>query len=369
MRVMLVAGTYPPDQCGIGDYTERLANALALRSAIEVGVLTTSTPERAANDTIEVIDAATQWAFSELPRVVNTTRTWKPDLVHIQYPSQGFFRRKLPSFLPLVFRFMGIRVVQTWHEPHRMRGLLHFLLQWAGANGMVFVRPNYLDMLPAIFRWCLKWREKIVIPNASALPLSLLDNTQRYSLRTQYMGGEGRHRRLVVFFGFLYPQKGVELLFDIADPSRDVLVIAGSVKDRAYVQQLAEIAYAKGWQAAQLHFTGFLSPEDAADLLAIADAVVLPFLTGGGDWNTSIHSALAQGTLVITTALPPRGDEPERNLFTAAPLDIGEMRAALDRLAGRRVVPASTEDQWQAIAKAHMAFYQRILRTSTSGNT
>jgi glycosyltransferase involved in cell wall biosynthesis len=170
----------------------------------------------------------------------------------------------------------------------------------------------------------------------------------------------------VVFFGFLYPSKGIELLFDIASPVSDFLIIAGAFKDKAYIRQLAGVAQAKGWREDQLHFTGFLSPQDAADLLTIPDAVVLPFLDGGGEWNTSIHSASAQGTLVITTAVPPRGDEPQRNLFTAAPSDICEMRAALDRLAGRRSTPTPVEAQWQGIATAHLDFYHQFTCSDVS---
>jgi glycosyltransferase involved in cell wall biosynthesis len=280
-------------------------------------------------------------------------------LVHIQYPSQGFFSRRMPSFLPLMCRLMGMRVIQTWHEPHRLRGVFHFLIQALGANGLIFVRANYLRMLPSLFRMLVKHLPQVVIPNAGALPVSSLDSAQRLQRRAQYVGTRGR---LVVFFGFLYPNKGIETLFEIANPATDSLVIAGATKDEAYARQLTEVARSKGWGDDQVRFTGFLSPHDAADLLAVADAVVLPFLGGGGEWNTSIHSALAQGTLVITTAVPSRGDEPSSNLYTAAPSAIGEMREALDRLSGRRIAPSSTEGAWQKIAEGHMAFYQLCLR-------
>ena len=365
MRILLVAGSYPPEPCGVGDYTEKLANSLAALKGVHVGVLITSAPGRISTHTspIELINVVEQWNFSELPRIIRAIRQWGPDLVHIQYPSQGFFFRRLPSFLPLLCRLIGIRVIQTWHEPHRMRGALHFLLQTLGANGLIFVRPNYLDMIPALFCRLIKHVHKAIIPNASSLPISSLDETKRLELRARYIGS---NKRLVVFFGFLYPSKGIELLFDIATPISDSLIIAGAVKDKEYMRQLVDVAQAKGWREDQLHFTGFLSPQDAADLLKIPDAVVLPFLDGGGEWNTSIHSALAQGTLVITTAIPPRGDEPKRNLFTAAPSDIYEMRAALDRLAGRRSAPISAETQWQRIATAHLDFYRRCTCSDVS---
>lgn len=251
---------------------------------------------------------------------------------------------------------MGITVIQTWHEPHRLRGVFHFLIQTFGAHGLIFVRPNYIAMLPPFFRKLIKLIRKTTIQNASALPVSFLERSQLLELRTKYLRSRNR---LVVFFGFVYPSKGIESLFDIANSSSDSLVIAGAIKDDAYARQLAERARVKGWCDDQCYFTGFLSPQEAADLLAAADAVVLPFIGGGGEWNTSIHSALAQGTLVITTAVPPRGDEALRNLFTAAPSDTNAMRTALDQLAGRRVAPLSCDTQWQVIASAHVAFYDR----------
>jgi glycosyltransferase involved in cell wall biosynthesis len=365
MRILLVAGSYPPEPCGVGDYTEKLANSLAALKDVHVGVLTTSASGRKSTKTspVELMEVVLNWNFSELPKLIREILQWKPDLVHVQYPSQGFFFRRLPSFLPLVCRLLGIKVIQTWHEPHRMRGALHFLLQTLGASGLIFVRPNYLDMIPALFCKVIKHIHKAIILNASSLPISLLDENKRLELRARYIGS---NKRLVVFFGFIYRSKGIEFLFEIANPVSDSLIIAGAVKDKEYMRQLADVAQAKGWREDQLHFVGFLSPQDAADLLKIPDAVVLPFLDGGGEWNTSIHSALAQGTLVITTAIPPRGDEPKRNLFTAAPSDIYEMRAALDRLAGRRSAPISAETQWQRIATAHLDFYRRCTCSDVS---
>lgn len=365
MRILLVAGSYPPEPCGVGDYTEKLANSLAALTGVHVGVLTTSASGRTSTSEsrVELLDVVGRWDLFELPKVIRAILDWKPDLIHIQYPSQGFIFGRMPSLLPVLCRSIGLKVIQTWHENYRIRGALEFLLQALGASGLIFVRPNYLDMLPALFGKLIKYLPQVIIKNASSLAASSLNEAQRLELRAKYIGP---YKRLVIFFGFIYPSKGIELLFDIANPISDSLIIAGGVKDNGYMHQLADVAQAKGWREGQFLFTDFLSPDDAADLLAIADAVVLPFLDGGGEWNTSIHSALAQGTLVITTAVPPRGDEPQRNLFTAAPSDIYEMRSALDRLAGRRGAPDSLETQWQSIAIAHLDFYRRCTCSDVS---
>lgn len=354
----MVAGSYPPEPCGVGDYTAKLVGALAQEKDVRVGVLTTSMVAREKVTDVELIEAARTWSSSEFMKLIRAIRSWKPDLVHLQYPSQGFFARKLPSVLPLACRLMGVRVVQTWHEPYRRGSLFNFLTQLMGVSGLIFVRPGYLAMLSPFFRKLAGRFPHVFIPNASALPVSSFDANERLSRRAELVADR---KRLVVFFGFLYPSKGIEDLFEIANPETDSLVVAGAVKDEAYLQRLRSTAYSKGWSERQVRFTGFLTPRDAADLLMAADAVVLPFLNGGGEWNTSIHSALTQGTLVITTAAAPRGDEPERNLYTAAPSSISEMREALNRLAGRRIAPMSTESFWGKIAAAHLDFYRQFL--------
>jgi hypothetical protein len=65
--------------------------------------------------------------------------------------------------------------------------------------------------------------------------------------------------------------------------------------------------------------TGFLAPEQAGRLLAAADAAVFPFLDGGGEWNSSIHGAAAQGTFVLATSMNKRGYDAAKNIYYAAP--------------------------------------------------
>lgn len=356
MRVLLVSGTFPPAHCGVGDYAEKLAMALAKQPGLEIGVLTTRQTNTSRADGVVIFNKAFTWRLAELFVLIQTIREWHPDVVHIQYPSQGFFERVLPHLLPIICRLLRIKVVQTWHEPYRLRRFPQLFLNLLGANGLIFVRPNYLDMLPQSFSTMVKRFRFSVIPNASSLPLSKLSNGEIADLRIGYLQGK---TRLIVFFGFLYPSKGVEQLFEIANPLTDRLVLAGPDADPTYKAYLKSHAALLGWEDG-VQFAGFLPTEVAANLLAAADAVLLPFLNGGGEWNTSIHAAHSQGTLVITTSKNPAGDDFVRNIYTAKPGSIEEMRDALNRLSGRRSPQQSPDTQWDEIAVAHMTFYQGI---------
>lgn len=354
-RVLLVVGSYPPAQCGVGDYSQRLSASLAAHSDLKVGVLTTELEGRDGAGSIDLVCPMKTWGLFTLPSVVRGICRWNPDLLHFQFPSQGIDNRIMPFILPLLCHLLGFKVIQTWHEPYRWRRLMQFLLLVVGTRGLIFVRPNYLNLIPMVFRWVVKKKPRATIINASSLPVCQRNIDEWTSIRQRFLSGQ---KRLIVFFGFVYPRKGIEHVFEIANPQTDRVVIAGTVPDQNYAKDLSETAKEKGWDK-KVGFTGFLSPQDAADLLSVADAVLLPFLDGGGNWNTSIHGALAQGTLVITTSNEPFGYDVDRNLFTANPLAISEMRDALNTYAGRRVPALDPETRWKEIAVEHVDFYRR----------
>lgn len=356
MRVLLITGSFPPNECGVGDYCEQLAIALGSRPELTVGVLTLGVVGRLPPEKISLLEIDTDWSFFQIPKIIQAIRKWNPDIVHFQYPCQGF-RGRAPSLIPLICRFIGLTVVQTWHEAYKWVEWQIFILQLLGAAGLVFVRPNYCNLLPSMYRWLLCFYRKAYINNAAALSAGQRDPYLQKLQRKNYLSV---YKRLIVFFGFVYSSKGIESLFEIANPVTDKLIIAGGIKDEIYMRSLIKLAVFSGWSPDQILFTGFLPADEACQLLSIADAVVLPFKNGGGEWNTSMHSALAQGTLVITTSLNPSGDDPQRNLYTAPLLAIEEMKFALDRLAGRRIQPPKNDDVWKTIAVNHINFYKEL---------
>ncbi len=91
MRVLIIAGSYPPDKCGVGDYTFHLANALAARQKVEVGVLTNAGQVNAFYDNlVKVFRTVSSWRNKSLLEVRHVVSDFHPDVVHIQYPTQGY---------------------------------------------------------------------------------------------------------------------------------------------------------------------------------------------------------------------------------------------------------------------------------------
>lgn len=363
LRVMLVTGSYPPMRCGVGDYSASLARALVRSGCAEVDVLTSSAAAAAHADrsaSLRVHALMPSWSWVAARTAIRFARERRPDVVHIQFPTQGYGRSRMPWALPWLLRLGGHSVVQTWHEflPCPTHSLS--LLQLSGGGRVIVVRPGYVDALSPVYRRLLKRRSITYIPSASSIPTSVLDDEGRNRLRESLApAGE----RLLVYFGFANPNKQVELLFDIADPRRDRLVLACELDptDR-YHAAVLDRAQSTDWKGRVL-VTGRIDAERAADLMAAADAVVLPFRDGGGDWNSSLLAARLQGTFVVTTSLNRHGYDDIDHSAYCAPTDVAGMRVALDTYAGaRRPVGSadrSTDKAWDRIAAAHLDVYSR----------
>ena len=364
LRVLLVTGSYPPDRCGVGDYTSMLASALSATGEIEVGILTSlasTAPTGHEHAVPRPLKSIRHWRLRDLRQFRSVIKSWRPDIVHLQYPTQGYASGWLPALIPLLGRWMGSPSVQTWHEAFGGSQGIRLALMLASNPVSIVVRSNFMQLVHPILRPMLVRRELNLIPNASAIPRTTRTASEIAEVRDRLLGSQ---RRLIVFFGFLLAKKGAELLYEIADPATDKLVFVGpSDKEDTYLGELQRLADQPRWSGKVL-FTGFVESAEAAVILAASDAVVLPFRDGGGDWNTSIHGAVVNGAFVVTTSAEKSGYDSRTNVYHAPIDDVVVMKKAL-REGGshgrERDSNTDAEDDWHRIARAHIAVYTKAL--------
>jgi glycosyltransferase involved in cell wall biosynthesis len=207
-----------------------------------------------------------------------------------------------------------------------------------------------------------------VVPNGVRLPADRPDARQRVWARWKI----ALDAPVVLFLGRLHPTKGAETLLDAfgqlhrRDP-RAVLVMAGPDEwglGKAWTARAGADVAASG-----VVFTGMLTGEDKADMLARADVFSLPSI--GEGFSMAALEALAARTAVM---LSPGCNFPEVDAAGAGvtvPADAGAMADALasllgdpDRLgamgrAGRALVEASYS--WDAITDRLLAVYERAI--------
>ena len=86
-----MTGSFPPMKCGVGDYSYNLAKSLAACAEIQIGVLTSVFDSNESGwEGLEVFPIMKSWGLAETLRVIKIIRYWLPDILHIQYPTQGY---------------------------------------------------------------------------------------------------------------------------------------------------------------------------------------------------------------------------------------------------------------------------------------
>ena len=355
LRLLLVSGSYPPMQCGVGSYTARLLAALAERDDMDITFLG---DVRAADAKlppgVNGCFGISRWSLRELP--VTRRLIASADVVHIQFPTQGYGYGALPFVLPIFCKLLRIPCVKTLHEPRL--GPLDLLLSLGQAT-CITPRPDIRGQMDFLRRHSVGRANFHVIRNASMLPVVALSLADKERLRVRYAPSGSI---LMLFFGFPSPAKGCETLLDIAmaDPKIHV-VLAGAInKGNPYHRQLLEKIRVAGLQQ-RVHTPGFLDDHALSQLIATADAVALPFTRGSGDWNTSLNAARTQGTFVVTTSLNRTGYSKEENTFYAFPGDIRAMLEGIVTYAGTKTVARETDAEWEHIASRHAEIYRSVL--------
>lgn len=374
MRVLLVTGSFPPMTCGVGDYTHALAAALSAQEGVAVGVVTSAGAERDPAGRFEVFPVAGSWTRRDLSAVRTVVRSWRPDVVHFQFPTQGYLGN-LAWGLPLLLGLGRHRIVQTWHEHvparwggwiaaasptwiEKMRTALAQVLLSLAPGPLVVVRPEFAQRMPRWYRLLPIRRRLRLVPSASSIPRAALSERARADVRER-CGAAGKS--LLAFFGFFQERKGIDDLLAILDRDRHHLVMVGEANvDDPYQRAVVDRVRAPPL-AGHVTLPGFLPPAEAARVLAAADAVVLPYREGAGDFNTTLRAAVLQGTFVLTTSTERRGYDPDRNVYFARPGDLAEMRQALAEHLGRRRAepsPGVAGPGWREIAERHLEVYR-----------
>lgn len=361
MRVLLVTGSFPPIPCGIGDYTAKLAETMGHRQNTEIAVLTHKLGENPRDGRpYRLLPGADGWRIPETIRIVRNVRNWRPDVIHFQYPGRNY--GILQFALPMLFRIMGYRVLLTMHEyynihdfPSLLTTILH-LPNMLAAKGVAVTRKEYKELMPWIYTMILRGKAVQHIRIASNIPTVVLGDAERARVRGQYGDPCGS---FLSYFGFVFPHKGLEDLFRIANPERHHIILICDLRESdSYHKKILGIIRTPPWKG-RVTVTGFLSEFEVGRILAASDAVILPFRNGATMGNGSLQGAVAQGTFTLTTSHEQHGYDPANNIYFARPGNIDEMARALDTYIKRRISREKyfSRRMWDEIADMHIRFY------------
>ena len=304
MKIAMVTGSFPPQPCGIGDYTERLVAELR-RHEMEIDVITTwaGQPRPAGSTQREVQD----WKLSTWKRAVGEMCGQGYDLVHIQYPARFYGYRPDLALLSLIVKrgMPGIPIVATFHEyivTHWLRKLTVGAIA-APLDAVILTADSERVVIEKTMPWL---RRRIrVVQMANTIPTIVLLADQRETLRAAW--GMAPGEMAIVHFGFVHPNKGVERLFEsfaafhARHPgARLVMLSLLEVETNPFHAYVRDLAVSLGINRA-IVWKGFLPGEEVAQHLAAADIGLFPYQDGVTLRRLSFLSAMSHGLPVIST--------------------------------------------------------------------
>lgn len=388
LSILLLVPTFPPDQCGVGDYTYQLALHLHGRGH-RVTVLGTRRDAPPPDVPFEFLPLVSNWHFPDVQTILDLVAERRPDVVHIQYHNEDYDRVEMISTLPLCLKetLPGTRVVTTLHNtrsftfaPRLTMGVLLRFSDW-------LVVTNDADRDVLVQEYPLHAHKHSVVPAAGGMPCppGLLAARDAHRARLRRELGLAKGDMLLAYFGFINEEKGLESLLHAmaalqraAFPAR-LLLVGGLHSDREaavspYHQKILATIQELG-VGSSIHVTGYLDGDSASRHLLAADLAVLPFRDGLTTKRSSFLSVLSHDLPALSTAgehlpealrhrenvyLVPAGDPAATGQALArAVQELSRDRKLLDAIRAGGKALFDDVYAWDPVARAHEEIYAR----------
>jgi glycosyltransferase involved in cell wall biosynthesis len=334
-RIILITGSYPPNYCGVGDYTNKLLENLKLVETFDVLLFNRS-------------DWSLKLYFKYLKDLINL----KGDLYHFQYPTEGYGYSFLPLFL--VCSFFQKKTIVTVHELSSRNRLAYIYTQiLIFFSNMVFV-TNTLEKKHAsrfIFR---KGKIRIVAIGCNIEKSKSSDVLFRD--RSIDLG----------YFGHIRPFKGIEKYLQtvslINNDNWNIKIIGQVLpKYSTFYEDVKR-------QTEKLNVEFVINKDEleVADLLANVKIIYLPFPDGISNRRGSLLAAIQNGCTIVSTKseIKEFNDFFSNNCFL---VDSDEQAAfVIEQLLTKKVFSKEQGTikywfSWQNVVSEHVTLYNELM--------
>jgi len=392
MNVGLLTGEYPPDQGGVGDFTNRLALSLvALEHQVHVITSASTTRDQGTQDSglvtlpdgLFVHRVIGGWRVGCWRIILELARDLNLDILNLQYQAAAYSMRPAINFVPRRRRFP---VVVTFHDlkvPYLFpkAGPLRWWVVRAlarRADGVIVTnREDELRLAGVEPPIASLTRIPIGSNISSVAPPGYDRDAERASW------GIGRDDVLLGYFGFLNESKGGEelirslsLLVEQGVPAH-LLKIGGRVgssdpTNQAYADGVERLVTSLGLED-RVHWTGYLQPTRVSASLYATDICVLPYRDGVSFRRGSLLACLAHGKAIVTTrpavALPEV--KHDQTMVLVDPENPAALAQAAKRITADPALRArlergskwlASEFTWDRIGTRTGAFFAKLTR-------
>lgn len=332
MKILLISGSYPPESCGVGDYTYRLSQAL-ISAGLDVECLRNS-----------------KWELRNTHGILDAVDDVRADIIHIQYPTVGYGRALGPQLLSC--RRPCVVTIHEGSQAHPLRKLSLYGF-FGTARCLIFTNSFEQKFAVRLAPWISRKSE--VIPIGS----NVVASSHAAEAASDTIG----------YFGLIRHNKGIEQVIELAQLALKrgrkfrILIIGSEFHGQHdYYEQLhrQSLGLPVEWRVG-------LQGQDLDSALAECKVAYLPFPDGASERRSSLLTMLSRGTPVITTTGPQVPEQLRPAVrFAANPeeaITLAERLMADDSdrkdLRERGAAYASMFS-WGRIAQRHIQLYQRF---------
>lgn len=385
---------------GGADYALRLCQELA-DAGQEVQVITSRINNVIRDPSLQTHSVMDDWSWRELPKLLRIARRFRPDVINLHFVGLIYNHHPMITLaLGVIKRFLPhVRIVTHIESPvgithgkvsRATRAVRKAILRWLGTGpvpyefGTVLSDSDCLIVLSDAHRMSLNKHlgdaegKFVLIPPPPIMRMTTGTNDAARQ-RGRDMLNVAVDDFLVIYFGYLYPGKGIETLlesFEQAarhDNSMRLVIVGGSnevvlqeLNRPNYVAELKRFSAQIGI-ADKTIWTGYYPTDSdhASVYLRSADVCVLPFEWGVYLNNSSFSAATAHELPVITTRAEfvetPLIDG--ENVILCPPLDSHSIATAINKLASEPELRQRLSRGARNLAREWFSWDKAIQRT------
>ncbi len=365
----MISSVLPPFKAAEADYAYRLCRTLAA-SGHEVTVISSARPDLPAMPEVTLRASLRGWAWPQWPRLARELRRSRPHGIVLLYLGWMYGHHPMITFLPTYARWLapGAPVVTLFYNRYGAkreqatlpRLLLHKAFKaLTGDRSLIYEYGSLLSHSDRVF--ALSRPHESVFLTVDPRVKARLELLPSLPLIPQFGGGRSAARewarrryevpseeKMLVFFGYPYPSKGLETLFaairrlrDAGQPVR-LWLVGGTMDPQAlalesYLAGLKRLSAELGVDRAIVWTGDFdAASDEPSQLLYAADAVVLPFDNGVSVNNSSFATAARHQAAIVTCRA--RDTEPEfrhrENCYLCPPREPAALADAIRAVLG-----------------------------------
>lgn len=265
-KILMITGSYPPDPCGVGDYTQRLVEKLKKYEKIEVEIFKLG-----------------KFNVKESYKIFKYFIKNKDTIKILQYPTLGYGWNMLPQILTLIF---SKNMYVNLHEfsQRKMKAKLATKLFFFSKAHIIFTTNDERESAIKIRR-AVKDRSSVV---------RIGSNIEFVEVKQKTID--------LIYFGIIMPNKGLEDFIEIASQlreknSEDKIVIIGRKQDEK-IEYFQKITYL--CKKSNIELIVDSSSEKVSQILAKSKIAFLPFPDGVTFRRGSLLACLGNQVKVIS---------------------------------------------------------------------